>query len=131
MAIAAFKILNETSNHTSFDQEQLWKHSLKSSLAGKMLSKKTGGVDPEISLIASLLHDIGKLILGCFLPTEYERDQGKIRKSDASIVEVEEEMLGFNLISYHNVYFMLELMREIREAIEAGSFQKLKKKWAC
>jgi len=40
-----------------------------------------------------------------------------------------EELLGFNLISYHNVFFMLELMREIRKAIEKGSFQKLKKKW--
>jgi queuine tRNA-ribosyltransferase/7-cyano-7-deazaguanine tRNA-ribosyltransferase len=40
-----------------------------------------------------------------------------------------EELLGFNLISYHNVYFMLELMKEIRKAIETRSFQKLKKKW--
>ncbi len=40
-----------------------------------------------------------------------------------------EELLGFNLISYHNVYFMLELMREIRKSINEGYFQDLKKKW--
>ena len=40
-----------------------------------------------------------------------------------------EELLGYNLLSFHNVYFMLELMREIREAIEQGEFQKLKKEW--
>lgn len=40
-----------------------------------------------------------------------------------------EELLGFNLISYHNLYFMLQLMREIREAIKTGSFQKVKKEW--
>lgn len=40
-----------------------------------------------------------------------------------------EEMLGFNLISYHNVYFMLDLMKEIRKAIDEGHFNKLKKEW--
>jgi len=40
-----------------------------------------------------------------------------------------EEHVGYNLISFHNVYFMLQLMREIRDAIESGSFQELKKEW--
>ena len=39
------------------------------------------------------------------------------------------ELVGYNLISYHNLFFMLELMREIRCAIDEGSFKKLKKKW--
>jgi len=39
------------------------------------------------------------------------------------------ELLGFNLVSYHNLFFMLDLMREIRYSIENSSFQKLKKKW--
>jgi len=39
------------------------------------------------------------------------------------------ELLVFNLISYHNLFFMLELMREIRLSIDENSFQELKKKW--
>ena len=39
------------------------------------------------------------------------------------------EMVGHQLLSYHNTYFFLHLMREIREAIEAGQFEKLKKEW--
>jgi len=39
------------------------------------------------------------------------------------------ELLGFNLISYHNQFFMLDLMREIRDSIEEKSFNKLKTKW--
>jgi queuine tRNA-ribosyltransferase len=39
------------------------------------------------------------------------------------------EMLGFTLISYHNVFFMLELMRQIRTAINEGTFLTLKKQW--
>ncbi len=40
-----------------------------------------------------------------------------------------EELIGYNLVSYHNVYFFLKLMREIREAIKTETFQKLKKEW--
>jgi queuine tRNA-ribosyltransferase/7-cyano-7-deazaguanine tRNA-ribosyltransferase len=40
-----------------------------------------------------------------------------------------EEIVGFNLISYHNVHFMLHLMRKIRDAIKNETFQKLKNEW--
>jgi queuine tRNA-ribosyltransferase len=40
-----------------------------------------------------------------------------------------EELLGFNLISFHNVYFMIQLMKEIRDAIDTGVYQKIKKEW--
>ena len=39
------------------------------------------------------------------------------------------ELLGYNLISYHNLFFMLELMREIRRSINESSLLELKKKW--
>lgn len=39
------------------------------------------------------------------------------------------ELTFFRLASYHNTYFMQKLMREIRESIEQGNFQELKKKW--
>jgi len=40
-----------------------------------------------------------------------------------------EELTGFTLISYHNLYFMLQLMNEIRTAINEGRYQQLKKDW--
>ncbi len=39
------------------------------------------------------------------------------------------ELTFFRLASYHNVYFMIKLMEELRESIESGSFQRIKKKW--
>jgi queuine tRNA-ribosyltransferase/7-cyano-7-deazaguanine tRNA-ribosyltransferase len=39
------------------------------------------------------------------------------------------ELLGYNLISYHNLFFMLDLMRKIRCSINDNSFMVLKKKW--
>lgn len=40
-----------------------------------------------------------------------------------------EELLGYTLISYHNMYFMLHLMEEIRDAIKNECFHELKKEW--
>ena len=40
-----------------------------------------------------------------------------------------QELTGYNLISYHNTYFMLHLMKEIRTAINEHRFQQLKKDW--
>lgn len=39
------------------------------------------------------------------------------------------ELTFFRLASYHNVYFMMRLMEQIRESIEGGTFQELKRKW--
>lgn len=39
------------------------------------------------------------------------------------------ELLGLYLVSLHNIYFYLKLMREIREAIKSGSIRELKKKY--
>ncbi len=40
-----------------------------------------------------------------------------------------DEILGLNLVSYHNVYFMIQLMKKIRKSIKEQNFQKLKKEW--
>ncbi|MBD3193821.1 MAG: tRNA-guanine transglycosylase, partial [Candidatus Lokiarchaeota archaeon] len=40
-----------------------------------------------------------------------------------------EELLGYTLISYHNMFFMLHLMEEIRDSIKNGCFHELKKEW--
>ncbi len=39
------------------------------------------------------------------------------------------EILGMRLASYHNVFFITDLMREMREAIGEGRFLNLKKEW--
>ncbi len=40
-----------------------------------------------------------------------------------------EELIVYTLLSYHNLFFMLELMREIRNAIASERFQELKSEW--
>lgn len=40
------------------------------------------------------------------------------------------EILGLRLVSYHNIYFMLQVMQEIREAIDKDQFEQVKKKYS-
>lgn len=40
-----------------------------------------------------------------------------------------EEGVGYQLASYHNLYFLQELMRRVRKAIRAGKFKEFKKKF--
>ena len=39
------------------------------------------------------------------------------------------EMLGYRLATIHNLHFLLELMRDMREAIQEDRFLEMKKKW--
>ncbi|MBU4099586.1 tRNA guanosine(34) transglycosylase Tgt [Patescibacteria group bacterium] len=39
------------------------------------------------------------------------------------------EILGLRLATYHNVFFITSLMREMREAIGEGRFEQLKEQW--
>jgi queuine tRNA-ribosyltransferase len=39
------------------------------------------------------------------------------------------ELLSYRLNTYHNLYFYLDLMKQIRKAIEEGSFRELKAKY--
>ena len=59
---------------------------------------------------------------GCFVCQKYTRSY--IRHLFNT-----HEILGLTLVSYHNVYFYLNLMREIREAIQAGRFLSFQKEF--
>ena len=96
LAIAAFQTLHETKSQTSLSRKGLWRHSLKCSLVGHTIGQKVGGVNPETTLTASLLHDIGKLVLDCFFPAEYEGVLENVRTKGISMVTAEEAVLGFN-----------------------------------
>jgi queuine tRNA-ribosyltransferase len=39
------------------------------------------------------------------------------------------EILGATLVSHHNIYFFISLMRQIRESLKAGTFSQFKKKF--
>lgn len=82
------------------DQEKFWRHSLAVASCSRLLArqlKSKGIIDPDSAFSAGLLHDIGKLVICCFLQEEQavlEEEFAKDQNSSAFIIE--EKALGYN-----------------------------------
>ena len=95
LGIAVFDAMKGTNETTSIMQDEFWKHSVGCSLAARIICKKSGKLDAETAFTASLLHDIGKLVLANFFSKEYKVVMEKAKEDGRSIVSIEEETLGF------------------------------------
>ena len=96
VGIAVFGFMKDATNANSFMLDEFWKHSVGCSIAAKIICKKIGKLNLEMVSTASLLHDIGKLILNNFFTEEYRIILEKVQREEVSIVDVEKETLGFS-----------------------------------
>lgn len=81
-------------------QEKFWRHSLATAFAGRIVAKKFRNkimADPDASFSAGLLHDIGKIIISCFLENEFAQFK-EMRETDNSRAdhEIEKDLFEFN-----------------------------------
>jgi putative nucleotidyltransferase with HDIG domain len=80
-------------------QENYWRHSLATAIAGRIVAKfqkaRTGS-DPEAAFSAGLLHDIGKLIICCFMPDDHKRIMQYITEEGLSDCEAEARVVGYD-----------------------------------
>jgi putative nucleotidyltransferase with HDIG domain len=81
-------------------QESFWRHSLAAAFCGRMLARKVtgaGSVDPDTAFSSGLLHDVGKMVIACFLSDE-SAELAKARQADRETedYQLEERVLGFN-----------------------------------
>ena len=81
-------------------QEWYWRHSLSSAFCCRLLARKVksrGFVDPDAAFSAGLLHDVGKMVVCCYLPEEYAKlKEERKTDHDSSDQAIEERVLGFN-----------------------------------
>ncbi|MEW5993158.1 MAG: HDOD domain-containing protein [Candidatus Zixiibacteriota bacterium] len=90
-----FKDMNIDSRY----QERFWRHSLAVGSCCRVLGRRVHGkgfLDPDTAFSAGLLHDIGKMVISCYLTEEFSRFV-EARKNDTSLTdfELEEQLLGF------------------------------------
>jgi len=81
-------------------QETFWRHSLAVGFGARLLARMArarGMLDPDTAFSGGLLHDIGKVILCCFLPKEHAQFKAE-RQADreSPTFLVEERVLGYN-----------------------------------
>jgi len=81
-------------------QDKFWRHSLAVGFCARLLARKArarGMIDPDSAFSGGLLHDIGKVILCCFLPKEHEAVKEEREKDkESATYELEERVLGYN-----------------------------------
>lgn len=77
------------------DVADFWHHSVYCGIMARLLSKRLRIAGNEQVFVAGLLHDIGKLAIYHQLPEQAKRVLSRYAESDASLYEVERDVLGF------------------------------------
>ena len=74
----------------------LWEHSVAVALMSQILSKMITGDENTTLYTASLLHDVGKIIMGEFVRDELKKITFLVSEHNMSFLEAEETVLGIN-----------------------------------
>ncbi|MDF1543650.1 MAG: HDOD domain-containing protein [bacterium] len=107
------------------DQEFMdrhWRHSLATGFCCRLLAQKVksrGFLNPDSAFSAGLLHDIGKIVISCFLPEEFKQFR-EARESDqiAPDFMVEQRTIGFDHAQVGGVLTLQwKLPQKLTEAI--------------
>ena len=96
---AQIKLINSfvRTGESRFDLRRFWEHALATAtVARELYSKRLLQVNAQVSLddlwIAGLLHDVGKLVLGCFFRDWYENIQERTRAKESTFRQTEAEL---------------------------------------
>ena len=81
-------------------QEKFWRHSLATGFCSRLLARKVrkrGIVDADAAFSAGLLHDVGKIVIACFLPAERKQYLDERARDRVSLDhEIEERLFGYS-----------------------------------
>ncbi len=79
-------------------QERFWRHSLATALAARLCIKTVpafANLEAEVAFSAGLLHDLGKLVICCFMIDEHQQVVRLIAKEGLSDHEAERQVMGY------------------------------------
>ncbi len=78
------------------DMDATWRHSVAAAIAGRMLLRSSGANVPGEGFIAGLVHDVGKLFLARYFPSEYSQVISLVRESKLQLLLAEDVIFGLN-----------------------------------
>lgn len=76
-----------------FEPAELWKHSVVSALAAKVMARDKGDED-NVAFTAGLLHDVGKVVLAQALEDSYHQLVSEVQDAQSPLLETEKKLLG-------------------------------------
>ena len=92
-AVSASKLLGAAQKGYGIDSGELWRHSVTAAVAAQVISKKVGD-DESLPFTATLLHDIGKLLLSDALRHIYAELVESSTAQQTPLIESEKRLLG-------------------------------------
>lgn len=78
-----------------FDFDGFWRHAIATALCARALARH-GGRPPELSFVAGLLHDLGRLVLVTRFPDRYAEVSAERALRDCPLLEAERAVLGLD-----------------------------------
>ncbi len=82
--------------NTGFDLPALWKHSVTTATAAKLLAKRARYPQAEKAFTAALLHDVGKIVLARFLPQGLAEIIVTVQTENMAMYDAERQVLGLS-----------------------------------
>lgn len=96
LAASVSKILKKELNGYFMAEGELWIHSQCAAVFARLLAKKTKFRSVELAYTATLLHDIGKLVLNSHLKDAYREVLAIVNEEKVPFDQVEDSLFGFN-----------------------------------
>jgi putative nucleotidyltransferase with HDIG domain len=97
ISIAAIGMLPHTSSG-GYDLNRFLNHSLTTAAISRLLARTRGVSESELGdyFVASLLHDIGQMVLGQYMPEEFQQAMALAKERAIPIHEAEREVIGLD-----------------------------------
>ncbi len=93
-AATGARLLSSAQKGYGFNQGELWKHSVAAAVAAQVVAKKLRSEDENLVFTATLLHDIGKVILAQAVDGIYAQLIQETEDHQQSLAESEKKLLG-------------------------------------
>ena len=81
---------------TGFDLQALWKHSVTTATAAKLVAKRARYPQAEKAFTAALLHDVGKIVLARFVPQGLAEIMDAVRGDGLAMYDAEKAVIGLS-----------------------------------
>ncbi len=94
ISISIMKIFKDAKKTAGFNPVNLWKHSIFTAVATRMIGKESGVDKIEEHFIAGILHQIGKLVLYKIAPDKYIEVIEYARYNNIYLKDAEQKILG-------------------------------------
>jgi putative nucleotidyltransferase with HDIG domain len=90
------KIFKKGGKGYASESKDFWEHSVAVALMSQILSRRIQQRENQVLYTASLLHDVGKIIMGVYVNEYFEKIMDRVKTEKCSFLEAEEAVIGIN-----------------------------------